>query len=126
MSAPGVGTGELGFDAFGSACGLAVISGGLSLVVPMFVPLTATLAALAVAGWASIHRSGRMRVGRSLVLAVTYGAPFVALSVGAVVFLDPPGSLGAYRGLLLGVALVPLWAAERARRSGVRWLERGR
>ena len=73
----------LGFETFGTAIGLAVVAGALSLLTPALSVLTGTLAALAIA------------------------------AAGAAAYLDPLGPLGPFRGLILGVSLVPLWVAER-------------
>jgi len=101
----------LGFETFGTAVGLAVVAGALSLIAPSLTVLVGTLAALALAGWASLRyqeggRGRRIRwKARGLALAV--------LGLGGIVYLDPPGSLASVRALLLGLGLVPLWAAER-------------
>jgi len=109
--------GELGLDAFGTACGLAVVAGALSVIAPTFDVLTATLVALALAGWASVHRRG---AGRSRSLTGSFGVyavPFALLGAAAVVFLDPPAPLGSWRAFPLGLGVMPLWAAERSRSS---------
>ncbi len=99
------------FDAFGTAVGLAVVSGALSLLVPTLGVLVGTLAALALAGWASIryqNRSFRARAGGR-----ARGAALGAVALTGILYLDPPGALAPVRGLLLGLGLVPLWVAER-------------
>lgn len=101
----------LDFEAFGGAVGVAVVCGALSVFVPLLIAPTATLAALAVAGWASLaRRRGSLTwsgVGRGPVagLGVLAGA-----SVG---FLLSPPLLAPFRGLLLAGGLVPLFALER-------------
>jgi hypothetical protein len=109
----------LGFETFGAAVGLTIVAGALSLVAPDLTVLAGTLAALAVAGWASLRYRGR-----PVPAGNRSGTPWVALAAaaaGAVAFLDPPGLLGAFRGLILGIGLVPLWVAERkvARRASL-------
>jgi hypothetical protein len=106
-------TGELGFEAFGTACGLAVVAGALSVVAPMFDLLTATLAALALAGWAALHRRDGRPSGLSPRWWAPYTLPFALLGAATVVFVDPPGPAGPCRALLLGLGLVPLWVLER-------------
>ncbi len=107
---------DLGFEAFGTACGLAVIAGALSLAVPTLAPVLLPLAALAVAGWASRQRRAAgpgpatgSRLAPALALALLAGM------VG--LFLDPPPALATERGFLLGLALVPLWATGRRTRA---------
>lgn len=103
--------GALGFETFGTASGLAIISGAIALVVPMFTMLTVVLATLALAGWASLrHRKRRDPVRPAavgLLLAVGLFAAAVAL------FLEPPPLVAPARSLLLGLGLVPLWVRER-------------
>jgi hypothetical protein len=111
--------GELGFDAFGTACGLGVVAGALGVVVPSLDLLTLTLVALAVAGWASHHRRppDPMRpVARPL---GAYLGSFVVLAVGTVAFFDAPGPVAPWRGLLLGLTAVPLWVVERGRAARI-------
>ena len=116
--APSTTARELGREAFGTAVGLAVVVGALSVVLPAFDALTGTLVALAVAGWASGHRRGngapRWRPG-------SIGASRVALAVLGIAvagFVDPPPPIATYRGLALGLGVVPLWWAERRRPRG--------
>ena len=119
MTSAAVSAGAIGREAFGTACGLAVVAGGLSVVLPTFGLLTVTLVALALAGWASVHRrvaGVRRPVGSGL---ATYGLPFAVLAGVAIVFFDPPGPLAPWRALLLGLGTVPLWTVERRRPA--RW-----
>ncbi len=113
-------SGELGFEAFGTACGLAVVTGALAAVAAGFTLLTGTLAALAVAGWASRHRRSRLDGGSPVRPRGSYVLPFAALGAGALVFLDPPGELARWRALLLALGLLPLWLAERRRPAAPR------
>jgi len=99
------------FEAFGAAVGLAVVCGGLSIVFPLLIAPTATLAALALAGWVS-----RARRRGSLTRKGPGTGPAIALSVlgaAAILLLIAPPSLAAFRGLLLAGGLVPLFATER-------------
>jgi len=125
MTEPFVPTGGLGFEAFGTACGLAVVAGALSVVAPMCDALTVTLVALAVAGWASLHRrDGRTHRHSRRALAVYLG-PFAVLAVALGVYLDAPGTVAPWKALTLGLAVVPLWAVER-RPPRPRWSEGAR
>jgi hypothetical protein len=101
------------FEAFGAAVGSGIVCGALSILVPFLVAPTATLAALALAGWVSIARrrgsltrSG-VSTGRAVALCILAGA--------AVVFLVSPSPLTPYRGLLLAASLLPLLVTERIR-----------
>jgi hypothetical protein len=104
------------FDPFNVGVGLAVIAGGLSLIVPYLDALTAALAALACAGWAARHASEvRSRAERVKSLR---GAGVLSVSLGAGAFFLLPGAWAAARGIALGLSLVPLWLVERARSPG--------
>jgi hypothetical protein len=108
-------TGPLGFEAFGTACGLAVVAGALSVVVPEFSVLTATLVALALAGWASLRRRGPPVLGWVRARFGPYALSFGALAAAAGLYVDPSGPIGLWRSLVLGLGVVPLWVVERAR-----------
>jgi len=99
------------FEAFGTAVLLALVCGTLSTVLPLFIAPTATLAALALAGWVSLSRGrgtlSRPRVGRKSAIALG------VLVATAVVFLAPPAPIAPARGLLLAAGLLPLFVAER-------------
>jgi len=113
MSEPADPGGGLGYEAFGTACGLSVVSGALSLLVPGLTILTATLVALAVAGWASLRgRDGRGPPERRREIE-RYAPPLAVLAAAAVLFLEPPAPAEPWRALLLGLGVVPLWMAER-------------
>ncbi|MGP8077118.1 MAG: hypothetical protein ACLQD8_04805 [Thermoplasmata archaeon] len=109
---------SLGFDAFGAAVGLSVISGALAIVVPFLAVLTGTLAALSVASWAA-SRYGTP-VGRHL-FRHRFGG-WAALAVGgtAALYLDPPVPFAPFRSLGLALALVLLWREERPGRRSIR------
>jgi len=111
---------ELGFDTFGTACGLGLVAGALAIVVPTFAVLTLTMVALALAGWVALHRQATPRAGRGDGLGGARTVGLEVLSAAAVLFFVLPPALGAWRGLLLGLGLVPLWVAERGRPGGVR------
>ena len=112
MTAPSAVGSLLGFETFGTAVGLSLVVGALSLVAPMLTVLAGTLAALAIAGlgFAPLPGAPPAPVGR-------FGARWAALAAtaaGALVYLDPPLAVAPFRGLVLGVGLVPLWVSERA------------
>ena len=101
------------FEAFSSAVALAVMCGALSTALPLFIAPTATLAALALAGWASMsHRRGtlvRTRVGEPSMIA------FGLLAAATTGFLVPPSPLVPFRALILSCGLLPLFITERLR-----------
>ena len=105
------------FDAFGVAFGSAAVCGILSAFVPWLTAPTATLSALAVAGWVSrpMRRGTRSWRGISPAPAAALGV----LGGAAGGFLDPPPPLAPVRGLILAVGLVPLFTLDRLR-SGPR------
>jgi hypothetical protein len=105
--------GELGFDTFGTACGLAVIAGALAVVVPTLALLAPTLVALALAGWAVRHRQGDRRRARSSAARAGAVGAWLLLAGGTAAYLDPLGPWRAGRALLLGLGVVPLWVLER-------------
>jgi hypothetical protein len=99
------------FDAFGVAVGATVVSGGLAVVLPFLLALTGTLAALAFAAWVALARA-RAPNPRARSRS-QWGIALFALGLGATVFLLGPEPLARIRGLLLALALLPLWAVER-------------
>ena len=105
--------GDLGFEAFGAACGLAVVAGALATAVPAFDALTVTLVALAIAAWASRHRRSGRRPPGGARRTDAYVAAFAVLAAASIAFADPPGGWASTRALALGLAVVPLWAVER-------------
>ncbi len=109
---------SLGFEPFGAAVGLAIISGALALRLPDLESLAGALAALGIAAWASLlpagawHRSDPKRGRRGIALAVAAAA--------GIAYLRPDAALASGRALLLAVGLVPLWLVERRRPPGRR------
>ncbi len=99
------------FDVVGVSVGGALVSGGLSVFAPNLAALTASLAVLAVAGWLVLLRQARasLRPGRR----ESSGWAIAAVGVGFTLFLSGVGPLLTFRGLLLGLSLVPLWAVAR-------------
>jgi len=124
MTDPKRPTAPLGFEAFGTACGLAIVAGALSALAPALSMLTAALAALAVAGWASLRRSSGPVKAAPTRLARVYLVPFGALAAAGVLFLDPVAPVGPWRALVLGLGLLPLWSTERFRPRSSPALER--
>jgi hypothetical protein len=100
------------FDAFGAAVGAALVSGGLAVVLPFLAALTGTMVAIAFAAWAVLLRS-RGAGARADVLRPRSVLALGCLAVGAAVYLGAPEPIGAFRGLALGVSVVPLWSLER-------------
>ncbi|MCI4320153.1 MAG: hypothetical protein L3K23_08510 [Thermoplasmata archaeon] len=94
-----------------------VLAGALSVVVPYFVGLTATLGALAFVAWAVVRRSAP---------SASKGWPDwmiggTAAAVGWSVALGVPGTWFAVRGPILAGMTVVLWnLARRARARGSR------
>ena len=109
-----------GIDAFGTAVGLAVISGALAILTPFLAELTAALAALALAAWL-VAGGGTVALRHRLPSGGWWA--FVPLAAGAGVFLGFSSVPVGERALLLGLSLVPLWVAERRRRNASPELE---
>jgi len=105
------------FEAFGVAVGSALACGILSTIVSWLVSPTATLAALALAGWISLsRRRGTLTWHGFDVRTKTALGVLAGVTIG---FLDPPTPILPVRGLLLASGLLPLLAVERLRsRSG--------
>jgi len=99
------------FETFGVAVGSAQVCGALSTFVPLFVAPTATLAALALAGWVS--RTRRQEVLSRRGIGLSRGLALGVLGGTAVGFLAPPALLAPARGLVLALGLLPLFIAER-------------
>lgn len=101
------------FEAFGAAVGSSLVCGALSVLVPVLIAPTASLAALAVAGWLSLtRRRGSLTkggVGHASVIA------FGILGGAGAGFVASPAFLAPFRGLLLAGGLVPLFVADRIR-----------
>jgi hypothetical protein len=106
------------FETFGAAVGSAVICGALSVLVPTLIAATATLVALALAGWLSLARRRgvltRQGLGRGPIAAM-----FILGGAG-VGFVAPPSFLLPFRGLLLAGGLLPLFVVGRSP-PGIRW-----
>jgi len=101
------------FEAFGVATGSALVCGALSAVMPLLAAPTATLAALALAGWVSLaRRRGSLSWSG---LGIRSAIALSVLGAVSVVFLDPPSLLAPLRGLLLAGGLLPLFVTERLR-----------
>jgi hypothetical protein len=96
------------FEVVGVAVGAALVSGALSVLGPYLASLTGALAALAFAGWIA----GRSSTGPGLGPALREPGALLALAslaAGAAVYLGLAAPFARWRGLVLGVALVPLW-----------------
>ena len=103
----------LEFEVFGASTGVGLVAGALSLVDPFLAALAGTLAALALAGWASMVRRGG--VGRADLTRPDRLLALGLLGAGAVVYGVPVPGLSGFRGFLLALAVVPLWLVERRR-----------
>lgn len=101
------------FEAFGAAVGSALVCGSLSVLSPVLVAPTATLAALALAGWVSLGRRQGLPIRGRFRGPSTFA--FVILGATTLGFLIPPPPLAPFRALLLAGGLVPLLMAERTR-----------
>jgi hypothetical protein len=88
----------------------AVLAGVLSVVVPYFVGLTTTLAALAIAVWAVVRRSAPPAKGGWRGWAAGGGAAAVGWSVA----LGAQGPWLAARGPALAAMTVVLWTLARS------------
>lgn len=100
-------------EVLGVAVGAGLVCGILSVGIPWLVAPTATLAALAFASWAA-------RAQRRGVFSRAGLDPGSVLALGllggvGVVYLEPPGPLLSWRGLLLAAGLLPLIATDRRR-----------
>ena len=104
------------FEVFGTSTGVGLVAGALSVVYPFLASLAGTLAALALAGWASMLR--RRGVGRAELARPDRLLALGLLGAGAVVYGIPTPGLTGFRGLLVALAVVPLWFAERHRPAG--------
>jgi len=101
------------FEPFGLAVALSAVCGTLSVMLPMFISPTATLAALSVAAW--VARSRRQGTLSRNGFGVRSAAALVTLAGAATAFLNPPAALLPVRGLVLATGLLPLFAVERLR-----------
>jgi hypothetical protein len=110
------------FDTFSVAVGLAIVAGGLALVVPYLDGLAVALVALAAAGWAAGRASPSAdRRFRAMSSQVT-GLLAALAGVGAFFLLPEP--IAHVRGLLLSLSLLPLWWTERRGTPGTPARER--
>ncbi|HYB79657.1 MAG TPA: hypothetical protein VEG66_07880 [Thermoplasmata archaeon] len=105
------------FEPFGVAVGAAVVCGILSTFTPWLIAPTASLSALALAGWVSLARRRGTLSWRHLRGATA--ATLTVLGGAAVGFLDSPAPLAPLRGLFLAGGLVPFFVIDRLR-SGPR------
>ena len=101
----------IAFDAFAVATGLALITGGLSLLARFLDSLVVALVAIAVAGWV-VERRGT-GVDRPVADGFAEGASWCVLAASGVAFALLPSPFELGRGLVLAVGLVPLWIARR-------------
>lgn len=117
MTGPGSGRiVPVEFEVFGTSMGVGLIAGALSVMIPFLAALAGTLAALTLAGWASVLR--RRGAGRADLVRPDRLLALGLLSAGAIVYGFPIAELTDLRGLLVALAVVPLWWVERRRPSG--------
>jgi len=101
------------FEPFRIAVAGAVVCGILSTFTPWLTAPTASLTALALAGWVSLARRRGTLSWKQL-----RGASGISLGVlggAAVGFLIPSTPLAPLRGLLLAGGLVPFFVVDRLR-----------
>lgn len=104
---PSSSAATLELDTFRVALGLAIVTGGLALVAPYLNALTAALVALAVAGWAAgLGRDHAMDLPGAL-SARAVGLLSLAIGIGSFFLL--PNPLALARGLVLALAVLPMW-----------------
>lgn len=103
------------FEVFGTSMGIGLIAGVLSVLDPFLEALAGTLAALSLAGWASMMR--RRGAGRAALLRSDRLLALGLLAAGAAVYGFPTAVLAEFRGLVVALAVVPLWLTERRRPS---------
>ena len=101
------------FEAFGTAVALAGVCGVLSTFLSLFLAATATLVALALAGWVSLARQRGTLSPERLGLASVVGLGVLAGAAAAVLVV--PAVLLPLRGPILAGGLLPLFAIERRR-----------
>lgn len=114
MTSPSLSSRE--FDSFSTAAGSSLVTGALSVVAPFLTALSVTLVVLAMAGWVVLLRKERSS-GRGAAPATRWAA-LATLVPGAALFLLPAPVPPALHGLVLPVALVPLWLVEKGRPWG--------
>lgn len=93
-------------EVFSSALGCGLVAGALSLIAPSLAALSGALAALAFAGWCA-------ELARDRPIGPALGRPRTLVALGIVgvgaVLYGFPGPVAAERGLVIALALVPLW-----------------
>jgi hypothetical protein len=96
-----------------------VVGGLLSLLDPPLTALTATMAVLAVVGW--VERTLRLPPLKRGAVSRTSLPALTVAGLGAVAFVLAGGIFAPWKGVVLGVALVPLgWGDRPAARGGAR------
>ena len=106
-----------GIDVVATSVGGGCVSGMLSLLDPALAALTATLALLAIVGW--IDRVRRLAgAHRQRTWQRTRGPLALLAAIAVLCVTAPPAGL-PWKGVALGLALVPFgWASWRARVGG--------
>lgn len=108
-----VGGSSHDFDVFGGAVGCSLVCGALSVVFPPLMMGTATLAALAVAGWASLERHRREFRPESTSRRISLALALGTLLAGTGEFVASPFALARFRALVLAGTLLPLFLYEQ-------------
>jgi hypothetical protein len=106
---------SLAMDTLDASGGFGALAGVLSVVLPFFIGLTMTLAAVVVGTsllrWTQGRSAGRADQPDAARFLLGLGS---ALAGWGLFFAGPP-ALSAIRGLLLGLTVLPLWWLERRR-----------
>jgi hypothetical protein len=117
VSAAGGVDGWAEFDVVGVSVGVAIVSGALSVFAASLGALTASLAVLALAGWCVLV--GRAPPSIRPASIPRTGGALAAAGLGWLLFVGETGPWHSWRGLALGLSLVPLWMDARRRPLGV-------
>jgi len=99
------------FDTFRVAIGLAIVVGALSVAADYLDVLVLTLVALGTTGWVAGHLRGAALP--TVRVDWTHVVGFALAGSGLAFYFLAAPPFSAFRGLLLGLAWLPLWGSER-------------